>query len=86
MCEQAAGTKSASVADLGPSRVSATRPELTNGTRGAENTQTIAVSPLDELPEDEITQFLSWLEMNDMVGASQVSRRWRQIALSTASL
>jgi len=52
----------------------------------AEDTRAIAASPFDVLPDDALIHVMSWLKMHDMVSAFQVNTRWRQIALSTASL
>jgi len=76
------------VAVLSPGGISAADSEPTRDNKNVEEFESPATagSPFDKLPDDELIHVLSWLEMNDMISASRVSTRWRQIALSTASL
>ena len=78
----------AAIATLSAGGPSATNSEPTCGNDQVEGVESlaIAVSLFNEVPDDVIIHILLWLEMNDMINASQVSTRWRQIALSTASL
>jgi len=88
MLEVASTSEPVAVAVLSPGGISAAESEPARGNKNVEESESLAIvgSLFDKLSDDELIHVLSWLEMHDMISASHVSARWRQIALSTASL